>query len=112
MCTAALRPPVDETTTFLRAILKSHGDDFLVKIFGDAAKDDLKDMGGVDAVAVALSEQPTATDFGRSVGMNTNDVANMRKVLNAIAEGDTDGFKGSEASDFKFFAVKLMETGF
>ncbi len=38
-------------------------------------------------------EQPTAADFGRSVGMNNNDVANMRKVLKAIAEGDTDGFK-------------------
>ncbi|VDP22543.1 unnamed protein product [Heligmosomoides polygyrus] len=57
MCTAATRPPVEETSAFLKALLTAHGKDFLVKVFGPKAKGELAGMGGVDKVAVALSRE-------------------------------------------------------
>uniref|UniRef100_A0AC35FLJ8 Prohormone-4 n=1 Tax=Panagrolaimus sp. PS1159 TaxID=55785 RepID=A0AC35FLJ8_9BILA len=57
MCTAAARPPVEETASFLKALLHAHGDDFFVKLFGPKAKSQLSGLGGVDAVAVALSRK-------------------------------------------------------
>lgn len=57
MCTAATRPPVEETAAFLKALMAAHGKDFLVKVFGPKAKNELAGMGGVDKVAVALSRK-------------------------------------------------------
>lgn len=57
MCTAATRPPVEETAAFLKALMGAHGKDFLVKVFGPKAKGELSGMGGVDKVAVALSRK-------------------------------------------------------
>ncbi|VDL66989.1 unnamed protein product, partial [Nippostrongylus brasiliensis] len=54
---SATRPPVEETSAFLKALLTAHGKDFLVKVFGPKAKDELAGMGGVDKVAVALSRE-------------------------------------------------------
>lgn len=55
LCTAAKRPPVEETGSFLKSLLASHGPNYLEKLFGSKARDALKPLGGVDKVAIALS---------------------------------------------------------
>lgn len=55
LCTAAKRPPVEETGSFLKSLLASHGPNYLEKLFGNKARDALKPLGGVDKVAIALS---------------------------------------------------------
>ena len=52
---AARRPPVEETTSFLDSLLASHGPNYLEKLFGSRARHKLRDLGGVNAVAIALS---------------------------------------------------------
>jgi len=46
---------VEETTSFLNSLLASHGPNYLEKIFGSKARERLRDMGGVNKVAIALS---------------------------------------------------------
>jgi len=58
LCTAAKRPPVEETGSFLKSLLASHGPNYLEKLFGSKARDALKPLGGVDKVAIALSGEP------------------------------------------------------
>merc|ERR1712117_415369 len=91
LCTAARRPPVEETTSFLNSLLHSHGPDYLSKLFGPKARHNLRELGGVNQVAIALSESKTIEDFG------------MLKSL---------GIKDSELGDVKFFLEKLVNTGF
>lgn len=38
-------------------MLHAHGNDFLMKLFGPKAKNQLAGMGGIDKVAVALSRK-------------------------------------------------------
>ncbi|VDD95428.1 unnamed protein product [Enterobius vermicularis] len=57
MCTAAIRPPVEETASFLNALLNAHGTDFFGLVFGEKGKNSLKEMGGVQKVAVAFSRK-------------------------------------------------------
>lgn len=59
LCTAAKRPPVEETGSFLKSLLASHGPNYLEKLFGSKARDALKPLGGVDKVAIALSGNVT-----------------------------------------------------
>ena len=59
LCTIpARRPPVEETTSFLNSLLASHGPNYLEKIFGSKARDRLRELGGVNEVAIALSGKP------------------------------------------------------
>ena len=51
----ARRPPVEETTSFLNSLLASHGPNYLEKLFGSKARHRLRELGGVDNVAIALS---------------------------------------------------------
>lgn len=51
----AKRPPVEETASFLQALLASHGPNFLEKLFGTKARNALEPLGGVERVAIALS---------------------------------------------------------
>lgn len=51
----AKRPPVEETASFLQSLLASHGPNYLEKLFGTKARNALKPLGGVEAVAIALS---------------------------------------------------------
>ena len=51
----ARRPPVEETTSFLNSLLASHGPNYLEKLFGSKARHRLRELGGVDTVAIALS---------------------------------------------------------
>lgn len=51
----AKRPPVEETASFLQALITSHGPDFLEKLFGAKARNALAPLGGVERVAIALS---------------------------------------------------------
>ena len=51
----AKRPPVEETSSFLQALISSHGPDFLEKLFGAKARNALEPLGGVERVAIALS---------------------------------------------------------
>ena len=51
----ARRPPVEETTSFLNSLLHSHGPDYLSKLFGPKARHNLRELGGVNQVAIALS---------------------------------------------------------
>lgn len=48
---------MEETASFLKALLNAHGKDFLVKVFGLKARNGLENLGGVDKVAVALSRK-------------------------------------------------------
>lgn len=56
---AAKRPPVEETASFLQSLLASHGPNYLEKLFGSKARDALQPLGGVEKVAIALSESQT-----------------------------------------------------
>ncbi|GIY74334.1 prohormone-4 [Caerostris extrusa] len=62
----AKRPPVEETANFLQALLANHGPNYLEKLFGSKARDALAPLGGVNQVAVALSESETLDDFWES----------------------------------------------
>lgn len=55
----AKRPPVEETASFLQSLLASHGPNYLEKLFGSKARDALQPLGGVEKVAIALSESQT-----------------------------------------------------
>jgi hypothetical protein len=46
---------VEETASFLQALISSHGPDFLEKLFGAKARNALEPLGGVERVAIALS---------------------------------------------------------
>lgn len=64
---SAKRPPVEETASFLQSLLASHGPNYLEKLFGSKARDALAPLGGVEQVAVALSESQTIEDFGAAL---------------------------------------------
>lgn len=55
ICITARRPPVEETTSFLNSLLASHGPNYLEKLFGSKARHRLRELGGVNQVAIALS---------------------------------------------------------
>jgi len=113
MCTAATRPPVEETASFLKALLSAHGDNFLTKVFGTKAAAGLSGFGGVDKVAVALSQSPTAKIFATEVGLSQSEADKMVNVMLAIVNGGDSGeLSANEAADFAFFVQKLHETGF
>lgn len=46
---------MEETASFLQALLASHGPNYLEKLFGSKARDALAPLGGVNKVAIALS---------------------------------------------------------
>jgi hypothetical protein len=60
---AAKRPPVEETASFLQSLLASHGPNYLEKLFGSKARDALEPLGGVEKVAIALSGTFTPWTF-------------------------------------------------
>ena len=45
-------------------------------------------MGGIDLVAIALSESPTIEEFGRAVGMTEQEVENLKVILVSVEQGD------------------------
>ena len=45
-------------------------------------------MGGIDFVAIALSESPTIEDFGQAVGMTDQEVENLKVILVSVEQGD------------------------
>ena len=55
LCTAARRPPVEETASFLNNMLSTHGVNYLERLFGKGAMHSLRMMGVVDQVSIALS---------------------------------------------------------
>lgn len=117
LCTAARRPPVEETTGFLKSLLASHGPDYLEKLFGPKARNNLADLGGVEQVAIALSESQTIEDFGHHLKLSRTDIEHLRSVFMAVENGDIGmlkslGIKDSELGDVKFFLEKLVNTGF
>lgn len=63
----AKRPPVEETASFLQSLIASHGPNYLEKLFGSKARDALAPLGGVEKVAIALSESQTIEDFGAAL---------------------------------------------
>lgn len=117
VCTAAVRPPVDEIIDFLKHLIKENGQGFLAKLFGQKAVEALKPRGGIEKVAIALSESKTADDFGRVLHLLTSDVEHLRNVMAAVEKGNLGllremGIKESALGDTKFFLDKLVETGF
>ena len=138
----ARRPPVEETTSFLNSLLHSHGPDYLSKLFGPKARHNLRELGGVNQVAIALSgkyiqracsrklstkkfftlrgtilESKTIEDFGEKLNLHRADVEHLRSVFLAVENGDIGmlkslGIKDSELGDVKFFLEKLVNTGF
>ncbi|CAJ0582278.1 unnamed protein product, partial [Mesorhabditis spiculigera] len=112
MCTAATRPPVEETAQFLKALMHAHGPDFLVKVFGEKARSELAGMGGVDKVAVSLSQSPTHDVFSKEFGLSQEDDDGMVGVFEGVLSGNPEQLTANEAADFRFFVQKLQETGF
>jgi len=117
LCTAARRPPVEETTSFLNSLLASHGPNYLEKLFGSKARHRLRELGGVNTVAIALSESQTIEDFGDTLNLDRHDLEHLRSVFMAVENGDIGmlkslGIKDSELGDVKFFMQKLIYTGF
>lgn len=117
LCTAAKRPPVEETASFLQALLASHGPNFLEKLFGTKARNALEPLGGVERVAIALSESQTIGDFGAALHLMRNDLQHLRSIFAGVQEGDLSvlaslGIKDAELGDVKFFLEKLIKTGF
>ena len=45
-------------------------------------------MGGIDVVAIALSESPTIDDFGLAVGMEHDEIENLKVILVSVEQGD------------------------
>ncbi|KAK8396108.1 hypothetical protein O3P69_005307 [Scylla paramamosain] len=117
LCTAAKRPPVEETASFLHSLLASHGPNYLEKLFGNKARNALEPLGGVQKVAIALSESQTIDEFGDALHLLRPDVEHLRSVFMAVENGDIGllkslGIKDSELGDVKFFLEKLVNTGF
>lgn len=117
LCTAAKRPPVEETANFLQTLLANHGPNYLEKLFGNKARDALAPLGGVQKVAVALSESETIEDFGKALHLMRNDLEHLKNVFVAVESGDMSllkslGIRDSELADVKFFLDKLVSTGF
>ncbi|KAK6620875.1 Prohormone-4 [Polyplax serrata] len=117
LCTAAKRPPVEETASFLQSLLASHGPNYLEKLFGTKAREALSPVGGVKPVAIALSESQTIEDFGAALHLMRSDLEHLRSVFMAVENGDLGmlkslGIKDSELGDVKFFLEKLVNTGF
>merc|ERR1712013_610693 len=117
LCTAARRPPVEETSSFLKSLLASHGPNYLEKLFGPKARNNLQPLGGVDQVAIALSESQTIEEFGDKMALHRTDVEHLRSVFMAVENGDIGmlkslGIRDSELGDVKFFLEKLVNTGF
>merc|ERR1712025_21752 len=77
LCTAARRPPVEETSSFLKSLLASHGPNYLEKLFGPKARNNLAQLGGVDEVAIALSESQTIEEFGDKMKLHRTDVEHL-----------------------------------
>ena len=46
---------MEETSSFLKSLLASHGPNYLEKLFGPKARNNMHALGGVDEVAIALS---------------------------------------------------------
>ena len=106
-----------EASSFLKSLLASHGPNYLETLFGPQARNNLQDLGGVDKVAIALSESQTIEDFGRELRLQRADVEHLRSVFMAVENGDIGmlkslGIKDSELGDVKFFLEKLVNTGF
>ncbi|XP_076321866.1 IDLSRF-like peptide [Tachypleus tridentatus] len=117
LCTAAKRPPVEETANFLQTLLANHGPNYLEKLFGSKARDALAPLGGVEKVAIALSESDTIEDFGKILNLMRSDLEHLRHVFMAVETGDLSmlralGFRDSELADVKLFLDKLVSTGF
>ncbi|CAG0891823.1 unnamed protein product [Darwinula stevensoni] len=117
LCTAARRPPVEETVSFLQSLLASHGPNYLEKLFGPKARDALMPLGGVQNVAIALSESQTIEDFGSTLQLMSSDIDHLKNVFMAVESGDLGmlkalGIRDSEIGDVKFFLDRLVNTGF
>merc|ERR1719431_712630 len=117
LCTAARRPPVEETAAFLKSLLSSHGPDYLERLFGQRARNMMEDLGGVSFVAIQLSESQTIGEFSRAVGLPWHDQQHLREVFLSVERGDlamlkSIGIQDSEVGDMKFFFDKLINTGF
>lgn len=89
----AKRPPVEETASFLQSLIASHGPNYLEKLFGNKARDALAPLGGVEKVAVALSESQTIEDFGaalhlmrwvREIQINKGGAEFMRLIIRGL----------------------------
>lgn len=117
LCTAARRPPVEETASFLKSLLATHGPDYLARLFGSKARNMMHNLGGVDFVAIQLSESHTLEDFSKNVGLAWADEQHLREVFLSVERGDLGvlnsiGIQDSEVADMKFFFEKLILTGF
>ncbi|XP_067120049.1 IDLSRF-like peptide [Centruroides vittatus] len=117
LCIAAKRPPVEETANILQTLLANHGPNYLEKLFGNRARDALAPLGGVQKVAIALSESETLDDFGTALHLMRTDLEHLRSVLTAVESGDLSllkalGIRDSELADVKVFLDKLVSTGF
>merc|ERR1711994_44655 len=114
---SARRPPVEETASFLQSLLNSHGSNFLEILFGPRAKNNMKRLGGIQNVAIVLSESYTIDDFSEAMKLSSSDLHNLKLIFHSVEQGDLGvlsaiGVKDSELGDMKFFIEKFIKTGF
>ena len=96
---------MEETSSFLKSLLASHGPNYLEKLFGPKARNNMQQLGGVETVAIALSggllvvpwtlqikylflESATLDDFGQKMSLHRTDVEHLRSVFMAVENGD------------------------
>ena len=104
---SALRPPVEETTSFLQSVLQNHGPNYLEIFLGPKARDNLKQLGGVENVAIVLSgnvtlvyddlnkqvivtESKTIRDLAKALHLTWQDLALLRVVFKWVKQGDSE----------------------
>jgi len=97
--------------------ISSHGSNFLEILFGPRARNNMKKLGGVQNVAIVLSESYTIDDFSEAMKLSSSDLHNLKLIFHSVEQGDLGvlsaiGVKDSELGDMKFFIDKLIRTGF
>ena len=48
----------------------------------------MRELGGVNQVAIALSESQTIEDFGEALNLQRSDIEHLRSVFLAVENGD------------------------
>ena len=72
---------MEETSSFLKSLLASHGPNYLEKLFGPKARNNMQQLGGVNAVAIALSGEEIVVLF---VVWNSCAVQNLPQLMSLV----------------------------
>jgi hypothetical protein len=104
MCTAAERPPMEEIESFLNRTSNW----ILPTLFGNKSAKD---------VAHKLAVSPTLKEFGEKLGLNTQQVHNLKLAMEMVKNDDRGPFESigmprSQWHDVALMFFNLINTGF